>query len=255
MRITKRTTFDLRLDHLFILYFREKGFVWLKYILIIGSILGAAVIGLLAGKFNPLYAVIAACLPLGIVAFEFILGSQNRWPLFILIAIAFIPFSLPTGTESRLVISLVLTSGLTAAWIIQMLINKKIRIHPSPANFPLLGFSITVLISLAWSNIFRDPLVFTSRSFPIVQTASAIVMIMLPSAFLMTANFIDSIKDLKYLTIVMLIAGGIGLVGRFMNLPLPVNTDGLSAMWFIGLSISLVLFDRNLSWKIRFHTA
>jgi len=114
MRIQQRSRFGLRFDQRIILYFQEKGLIWLKYGIIIGSFLGAGILGLLATRFNPIYAVIAACLPLGIVVVEILLRSQENWPLYILIVTAFVPFSLPTGTESRLVISLVLTSGITA---------------------------------------------------------------------------------------------------------------------------------------------
>jgi O-antigen ligase len=251
MRYSQKRITGLQLYHQVILIVRENKNIWLKYALITSLLLAAIGLGLLAGNINPLIAVAIACLPLGLLIVEFFLQTQQNWPLYILMVTAFVSFTLPTGSGSRLVISLVLTSIFTVLWLLQMLVQKRFHIYPSPVNLPLLGFCLTVFVSLFWSNLFRDPLVNTTRSFPIVQTASAIVMVMLPSAFLMTANFIKSIKGLKYLVIIMMITGIIGLISNFFYLFLPINIEGLSIMWFVGISVSMFYFDRQLSLPIR----
>jgi O-antigen ligase len=245
-----------RLDVSIRRYWMEHWVAWAKIALILGSISGAAVLGFIAGKKNPLYAIVAACLPLAVAGVEILLRTKENWPTYILLVAAYVPFSLPTGTESRLVISFLITIGMIALWVLQMVVRKHIWIYPSPINPPLLGFSLVVMISLFWSNWFRDPLVLTTRTIPIiqipfVQVASAITMIMLPGAFFITANHIQHIKNLVIMVWVMLATGALGLLARFTGIPLPVNTEGLSAMWFIALALSLIYFDKSLNRKIK----
>src|SRR6185436_17109502 len=110
----------------------------------------------------------------------------------------FVPLNLPSGTESRLVDSLLLTLFFVGNWVLKMLlVDKRLHLQPSPINKPLLGFMAVTLMALIWSMVMRDPLVVIGRSVPMVQTASAIVMIMLPGAFLLVGNHINDLKLLK----------------------------------------------------------
>ncbi|HXW01615.1 MAG TPA: O-antigen ligase family protein, partial [Anaerolineae bacterium] len=171
----------------------------------------------------------------------------------------FVPFELPTGTESRLVDSLLLTMLFVGNWTLRMLlVDKRLRLQPSPVNKPLLGFMIVTLISLIWSMVLRDPLIIVGKSVPIVQIASAIVMIMLPGAFLLVANHINEVKFLKIMVVMMMVAGVIAIIFRLNLVPTPfiggkplINDNGLFTMWVVSLSVSLALFNRELSWKWR----
>jgi O-antigen ligase len=85
----------------------------------------------------------------------------------------------------------------------------------------------------------------------VVQVASAVVMIMLPGAFLLMANHVAHLKLLTYMVGLMLFAGAAALAGRFAGIGLPVNADGLFAMWVISFSVGLALFYRQLNWLVR----
>jgi hypothetical protein len=197
---------------------------------------------------QPIYALILACLPLALIGITFMLHRPDLIPLIILTTAAFVPLSLPTGTESRLVFSLLLTLLSVGIWVFRMLaVEKTLRLRPSPVNKPLLGFSLITTFSLFWSLAFRDPLVPVWASFPIVQVASTVVMIMLPGAFLLVANYVKDQKSLKVLMTVMLVAGVLGLVRQYKLAPLPVNTGGLFTMWIVTLSTSLALFIREIT--------
>jgi O-antigen ligase len=225
--------------------------VWLRWGFVLVVPIIAAGLGLVAVKRSPKYALVAAALPFALTGIEIILRNFQYSPIVILITACFIPLSLPTGTLSRLVFSLVLTIGFSTLWVLRMLIvEKRFRLYPSPINVPLLGFIVVTLISLIWSNLFRDPMVVIWHSFPLVQIASTIVMIMLPMAFLLTANTISKAQTLTILVSVMLLAGFLGLFRQYGHIRLPVDVNGLYSMWVISLATGLALFNKRLShWQ------
>lgn len=226
----------------------------MRVALIAGVLILAPALGLLAaqGKLSIL-AVAVAAVPLVIVVLQFILPRFDLAPLIILFAAAFLPLSLPTGTESRLVDSLLLTIFFMGNWIFKMLlVDKRLHLEPSPVNKPLLGFMGITLIALVWSMVMRDPLVVIGKSVPIVQTASAVVMIMLPGAFLLVGNHIPNLKLLGIMVIMMLVAGAIAIPYRLELEPiLLINDSGLFTMWVVSLSLGLALFHDQLPWQWR----
>lgn len=234
-------------------YFAPHRVVILRLLLLIGVLFIAPVIGILTAEVGPLLGLIVVMIPLALIGLQIILPRLEWGPHLILIAAAFIPLSLSTGTESRLVDSLVLTLFFMGHWILKMLtVDKRFSLRPSPVNRPLLAFIVIVLVALVWSILLRDPLVIIWPSFPLVQLASAVVMIVLPGVFLLVANNISSIKLLKVMVGIMLLAGFLGLIKRYWLDSLPVNVEGLFTMWVISLSTALALFTNELSWLKRF---
>lgn len=224
-----------------------RWFELLRIGIIFGVFIGAVLLGALAVKFNPVYVLIASGILIILAALEIILRHFNLTPLIILITAAFIPLSLPTGTESRLVLSLVFTTVFVAFWVLRMLsIERRVWLYPSPVNFPLLGFMLVTVIALVWSNVFRDPSVVTWRSFPFVQIASTLVMVMLPAALLLFANNVKDVRMLKIMTGVVIIAGMLGLIRNYGGVNIPVDISGLFSMWAIALCTGMVLFNRRL---------
>jgi cell division protein FtsW (lipid II flippase) len=133
---------------------------------------------------NSLQAVALPLALLLILVAVFLLRLQPDFgPLLILAAAAFIPLSLPTGTASRLVDSLVLTMVFLGVWLAKMVIlDQRLHIVRSPTNLPLIAFILVTLVAWIWSQVFRDPLVVIWDTFPLVQAASTVVMTMLPAA-------------------------------------------------------------------------
>ncbi len=235
------------------IFVQNKWPLLLRIGFILGVLLGALVLGLIAGKMNPMYALAAALAPLLFLSGEWILNENQQWgPIIVLSMSLFVPMSLPTGTASRLVFSLVFTCIFVALWVLKML-NKDKRFHltPSPTNFPLLAFIVTTIIALVWSNLFRDPLVVIWDSFPFVQIASTLVMVMLPGAFLLVTNQIKDEKQLRILVGIFLIGGFLGLFRAYAQIKLPVNTNGLFTMWVITLAASLALFNDKFPRWVR----
>ena len=98
-------------------------------------------------------------------------------------------FTLPTGRESRIVVSLLITFVLLATWLFQMgWVERRIAVRPSPINRPVFTFVIVMILSYLWSLAFRDPIMFIWSSFPMVQVVALIVNITFPLLLLLVAN-------------------------------------------------------------------
>ncbi len=224
----------------------------LRFAAVFALLVLAPALGVLIAKLDPILILVVAAVPLALSSLRWSSSRPEFAPLIILCAAIFIPVSLPTGTESRLVISLLLTVLFTAMWVLRMiLVQKRFRLKPSPLNKPLLGFIVIVVLSLGWSMAFRDPLVVVGKSVPLVQTASAVVMIMLPGAFLLVTNHINDVRLLKAMVAIMLIAGVLAVLWRYSIDRAIVHDGGLFSMWVVGLSVGLAFFNREMSWKIR----
>jgi hypothetical protein len=223
-----------------------------RWLVVVGSLLFIAGVSLVIAKKGPLYGIIVAILPLAAAFLLFLANHLSYAPVVILFSAAYIPFSLPTGTGSRLVISLVFSLALVLLWLFRMVvIEKNVVFVRTPANLPVFGFVAASIFSLLWSTIFRDPLLYVPQSFIFVQAASLSIMVISPLLLLFMANVASDVRILKVMTWVMISVGFFGLVDNFLNGVIPVNTQGLTSMWVIGLIVALILFDRSLSVPIR----
>jgi O-antigen ligase len=76
------------------------------------------------------------------------------------------------------------------------------------------------------------------------------VMVLLPGAFLLTANSISKIRWLKLLCWLMISIGALSLAAYFLHIEIPfLNTGGLFSLWFVSLTYAQTLFNRKLpSW-------
>lgn len=224
--------------------------------LIIGTLFMAPAIGVLASELSPLLMVVVLALPLVGIAVYVLLPRPEFGPLLILLAAALVPINLPTGTESRLVDSFLLTLFFTVNWLAGMIfVEKRFKVTPSPANKPLVWFCVVVFISVIWSNIFRDPLADPTRlsnKFLFVQMATAVTMVMLPGAFLLAANHIVNLKQIKIMIAIMLAAAAVGVTNYFnyQNV-LSGNANGLFSMWIVAITFGLLLFVRDMHWGLR----
>ncbi len=235
-------------------FWAEHRHVLLLVIMIGGVLVAAPAIGALMSVVNPILIFVVVAVPIAIVGLAYTVPRPEYGPILILIAGLYIPISLPTGTESRLVDSFLLTLFFVGNWIFKMVVvDKKVTLAPTPSNKPLLWFAVVVFFSIIWSALLRDPLANPdnlSKKFVFVQFASALTMVMLPGAFLLVANHIHEVKWLKLMVILMVAGGAIGIVYRLGVLPIYlVNDSGLFTLWVVSISVGLIYFNNNLSWK------
>jgi hypothetical protein len=222
--------------------------VLLRLAILTGLVVTLLAVGFVTSRVSPELVLIAVAVP------PVVLLATSRLEygvLAIIFTAAFVRFSLPTGTQSRIVASLLITAVFIVLWLARMLIVKKrLYLKPSSTNGPLLAFMLTTVVSYIWSNAFRDPLVVVGSTWPMVQLGGMAVMILLPGAFLLTSNTISEIRWLKFLCGLMILIGVLALVGHFLNLGLSfLNTGGLFSLWFVSLTYTQALFNQRLpSW-------
>jgi hypothetical protein len=218
----------------------------------------AIVAGLLTAKVQPEIVVVAAAAPIGIlIAYQF--NDRFEYGIVGIVAAAGLVnfFALPTGTESRIVISMVLSMALLARWFVPtLLVDKRIQIKPSPINRPLLMFAAVNIASYLWGNAFRDPLLVSWRSFPVVQIAALVVNILLPILVLLVYNKLGEGIWLKWLTWLMLGMGALYLIAYFfapflLNYILSNGSSGLFPLWVMVLALSVALYDEKLPLWLR----
>ncbi|MBL8092749.1 MAG: O-antigen ligase family protein [Anaerolineales bacterium] len=221
---------------------------WQVWVLIVLA-LGLAVVAALAAAYiNPYVGLGLGAAPLILFGGVVVAPRRELYPYVILLLALFVPFSLPTGRDSRLVLSLVFTMLAFVLMVLRAItVERQWPFGKSVVNAPIIAWAVVTIVALLWSMAFRDPAVFVAPSFPFVQSASAVVMIMLPFAFMATAHYLRTERHLKILVGIFIIAGLIGLVPRFDLFKLPVNIGGMFNMWIIALAAGLALFHRGLT--------
>ena len=132
-----------------------------------------------------------------------------------------------------------------------MIMEHRFKIRSTPINIPLFLFALAVMISLIWGIAFRDPFINVWGSFPLVQAASTVLIVISLSVVLLTGNLVTDPKILNWMVVAFLVAGVLGLIDNFVAfIKLPVNTRGLFAMWIVAITSALAFFDQKLAgWK------
>ncbi len=228
----------------------------------VGICAGVAVVALAAGRFIATgaidFSMLVAALVAPTVALVFLRLGQFEYGFFAVVVAAGLInfFSLPTGTDSRIVLSLLVSGVLVAIWIVDMLVVKKrSTLRPSPINKPVLLFVAANFVAYVWSLVFRDPILNVWRSFAVVQVAAMAVNILLPLFALLISNKIDAVNWLKRLAWLVIGIGTFVVISLLLNLPTYAlwtrGASGLFATWVTALALALALFDKSLKPWLR----
>ncbi|MBI1295451.1 hypothetical protein GC175_10905 [bacterium] len=227
--------------------------VLLRVAIIVGLIGAAALSGLVlaSGRLEPELVTAAAVAALAAVI-SYRIASMERGILAIALAGGLLNFFavVPPGTQSRLVISLVLAMGLIGVWFMGFIVNKNQEpLKPSPINRPIWLFVFVSIVAYGWGVILRDPLVYVPGSFVVTQSAALLVNILLPLLALLVANKFIDLKWLRYLAWIMIGLGVLNIVSTEFNLPtqrLIFNgARGLFSAWVAGIAYALAIFDEE----------
>ena len=174
----------------------------------------------------------------------------------IVLAAFFIRVTIPTGTQSRIPVSLVLTVMLFGFWMLRMLLQKHVTFVPSRINMPLLGFVVVALFSYPWSWLSWRPELWqftTIQRFMVTQIGGLSVMVLLPAAFFLGLNVLTDVKWPKWLLGAMVVIALPELVARltgyvgFAIAGIGVSGPGLYHQWLIALLYAQLLFNPSLS--------
>jgi O-antigen ligase len=166
--------------------------------------------------------------------------------------------SLPTGRESRVVISLAVAMVLLVVWLYQLMFGARtgVRFKPSQLNAPLLVFVAINVIAYAWSYLTRDALLRIWTSFPVVQVAALFVNIGLPMLALLVYNKIDDPVWIQRYIGFMVLLGALNMVARIFNIgfvmPFIENgTTGIFGTWVAVIAYGVLLYDKNASLPVK----
>ncbi|MCL6511060.1 MAG: O-antigen ligase family protein [Anaerolineae bacterium] len=165
-------------------------------------------------------------------------------------------FTLPTGRDSRVVISLAISLVLLVIWGYQLVFTNitHVRLRPSPINKPLLAFVAVSIIAYVWSQFMRDPILYVWASFPVVQVAALVVNIALPLMALLVANKFQDVKWLQWMVATIIGLGILNVLSRLFDLPTLLlihnGSRGSFGSWVVIVAYALVLFHRGLKrWQ------
>ena len=240
----------------------------LKMAIIGGFVCSLPITAYLTSKSNlfPILLILAGIAPIGIFL---LLRHIELGLVAMLFAGVFVRFRLPTGTASEIVMSLLLCGGLGGLWLMHMvMVEKHIKLKPAPINFPLLAFMVTVFVSLAWNQVYRDALVQNIGS-PFVAVISAAVIVLLPGTLLLISNLITDERWLQAIVWIFLAEGAVSLIISLIadlgigptssirqlvwyNGFLWINSQGIFHLWYVAFALAFVSFNRRLhpAWKV-----
>ena len=213
-------------------------------------------VGLIAGNPNtriPPIAILGGALGIIVLLVWYNLGRFEYGVLLMALSGGTMNFiTVGTGTESRLVVSLLLAFFLMGLWIVQSLVNKRPILRPSPVNVPILAFMGVNIIATIWYFFMKDELLtIWSPRFVIVQLAALTLNLLMPAVTLMVANNIRDVKWFRPLVGIVLFIAALNAVTKIFELPIHSMLDngskGLFVMWGGVFAYTQLLMNKELS--------
>jgi len=181
-------------------------------------------------------------------------GSVADGLILVILAALVVRFSLPTGTQSEIPASMIITVAVFIWWVIHSItVEKRFSLKPSAITRPLIGFIIICLISYLWGDIFRDPAVRTWSTWPFVQLGGLAVMVLLPSLFLIAANQFRDTRWVVWLVGIIMFGGLLSIIGFYLPLNIFsfIQVRPLFPTWIILIAFSFALFNKRLPVVVR----
>ncbi len=167
-----------------------------------------------------------------------------------------VPLDIGTGTQTAIPFPLLLTPALLGLWLIKMLRERDLRLHPSRTTWPLLGLVVVALISWIASLALWDVWVPIAYNRHWVQLGQLSIFLLSPALFLMTANGIRQERWLRDIVFAFIALGLAAVVNALLLHDLHavpayyfVGTSGFFGPWVVSLAYGQLLFNRRLpSW-------
>jgi O-antigen ligase len=228
-----------------------------RTILLVGSItlavlLLSAAVGILAGNGRGALTMLFIAVPAAI----FGLVITVRWFEMVVLALPLaalaVPFDVPTGTETRLPVALLLAMGLWSIWLASMLIRRRLAFAPSLMNWPALCFAAICCISLVWGIAWRDPVLIDAPKFIFVQVASLLTILVSIGAALLIGNYVRTEARLKYMVGAFLVCGTLMAITELFHISQHfLNDRGLWGMWTVIPAYCVLIAQPKLRWRWR----
>lgn len=225
----------------------------LKILVISGVILASAY---LCPRIS-VQTLVGACL----AVFVLILAKRPLVGLFVLVPVTLIlPFSVSTGTLTRLSGGVLLLGLLVAIWLL-MLVRQLLARGAGPLLrvgpvWALLVFSATAALSFIFGT--QRWLVFAQTAPLNSQLGGLAIFLLSAGAFLIAAHWVCDEQSLRWLTWLFLGCGSLYVVARLLSqsfgleASFPVGaTDSLFWVWAVALAFSQALLNERLAPQFR----
>ncbi|NCC34743.1 MAG: O-antigen ligase domain-containing protein, partial [Chloroflexia bacterium] len=229
----------------------------LKIGVVLLGLLGLTVlIGLLggSGRMLPMLALVA--LPFMAVSFGASVRYFDSLVLILPLTALLLRFiELPTGTQSTLPASLMITLGLVSIWVLTMVVRHEWQVPASPFTWPLLIFMLICIISLPWGILWRDPILnmrAMGGSFIVTQVGSLVTLLGLMCVPFLVGHFVDQVWKIKFYVGCFIVVGVLMTATQFLNIRQNILNDrGSWGLWFTVPLFTMLLFTPNLRWRWR----
>ncbi|MBZ0294736.1 MAG: O-antigen ligase family protein [Anaerolineae bacterium] len=167
-------------------------------------------------------------------------------------------FGVGTGTGTDITLTLMLLLVLSFLWLVRIfIVDRSFKsIRPMAINWPAMLFIVAVIISTVWSVLYVEPHVrylMMDKWKPRLMTM--LVLIVSPMATLLFANFVRSMRGMKFFVWYFIIIGAISAIPMLLNDQVPFaplwNVRGQFPTWVAALAMGQLLFNKqlDLKWK------
>ena len=169
------------------------------------------------------------------------------WLPGLLLAAAFVPIELKTGTGKAIPIVMIGVGVLTVLWMVRMLLDHQVRLAPARSNAPWIMLILVAGFSILAGEALWNPSVTIKLNFFTVQLAQLSIFILSGCAFWLTANIATDRQALHRLIRWLLLLGAldllrpvpfVGLVSSFQLLNGPVFR-----IWVVAAASAMALFE------------
>lgn len=171
-----------------------------------------------------------------------------------------IPFSVGTGSESKVHAGMLMLIGMLFLWIVEGIIHRSLMVHANPTTVPLILFLTVVVISFFTGQLTWFPKV---DSAPIrAQLGGLGLFFLSAAAFWLAAFRIRKVVWLQNMVWVFLIVGSLWVVGqlfsplrRTVDFLFEHNSSGATGsvfwVWMIALAFGQAVLNKQLPAFVR----
>jgi O-antigen ligase len=161
---------------------------------------------------------------------------------------AAVRISIGTGTDSRLVASLLVGGLLLGCWIAhRMLHRERLILLPTYVVVPAVILIGATFFSLIWGRLTLDPRVIYYPEFIRVQLAASALTVISVGLLFVGADILGSRGARTVVCGVLVVAGAVALPYRALGQDVPVlNTTGLFGLWFVAICWAHALVNARL---------
>jgi O-antigen ligase len=236
----------------------ERNSLLIYRLAILAALLGlAAAFGLLSLKSTKL-ALLGAAITPGVAGLLLLIRYPNFGLVVLIPAAMAVPFSISTGSETKMNAAVLMTLALLGLWVFEMIVEeKRIYIARSPTVLPGVALVLAVVMALLFGQIKWFPIRQASIA---AQVGATLLFVISVGAFLLVANRGRNERTLQWMVWGLLAVGSVFMVLRLYLLRsqnyqiyLLVDTffgaiskGSMFWTWLMAMAFSQMMYNRKL---------